>query len=246
MVEIIAHRGASEDAPENTLAAVQLAWEQNADAVEIDIRLSRDGFIVLHHDETTGRTAGLERFVADQTLDELRRLDAGAWKDARFRGERIPTLGEVLETVPAGKRLFIEVKCGPEIIPPLEQALARHANSVAVIAFSQATLGEIKKALPHVTAYLLSGFHQDSEPGALLPTATDLIRTAKTAGFDGVNLSHNGPINAAFAQEVKDADLSLYVWTVDLDHDARRLIAAGVDGITTNRPGWLREQTLAR
>ena len=83
---IVAHRGASHAAPENTSAAFELAWQQNADAIEADFRLSRDGQIVCIHDATTQRTAGVDRIVAQSTLAELKALDVGAWKDPQFKG----------------------------------------------------------------------------------------------------------------------------------------------------------------
>ena len=247
--EIIAHRGASYDAPENTLSAVRLGWQQRADAVEIDVFLSKDGQVVLHHDDNTRRTTGVDRKVADQTLADLRQLDAGRWKDARFAGEKIPVLDEVIETIPPGKRLVIEVKCGPEIIPALRQSLARSGRpdrDFLIIAFSHSTLHAIKKTLPRIEVYWLSGFRKDEAAGGFLPTARELISRAKAAGFEGINLSYKGPVDAAFVRQVKDAGLKCYAWTVDSPEEARRLIAAGVDGITTNRPAWLREQVLPR
>lgn len=242
-IDIIAHRGASYDAPENTLSAVRLGWEQ-ADKVEIDVHLTRDGRIVLMHDKTTKRTAGVDRNVADQTLAELRRLDAGSWKDARFAGEKIPTLDEVIATIPAGKRLVIEVKCGPEILPALKESLRRSgrpARQFLIIAFSHPTLRAIKQALPEIEMYWLSGFRPD-EAGAFTPSVDELIRQARKANFEGLNLSYKGPIDRDFVRKVKAAGLKCYVWTVDSPEEARRLIAAGVDGITTNRPAWLRQQ----
>ena len=107
-MDIIAHRGASHEAPENTLASVRLGWAQGADAVEVDVRQSRDGHIVVIHDAHTRRTAGVTRRVRAETLDELRALEVGRWKHRRHAGEKIPTLAEVIETVPPGKRLFVE------------------------------------------------------------------------------------------------------------------------------------------
>src|SRR5438128_11840999 len=86
--ELIAHRGASHDAPENTLAAVQLAWQQHADAVEVDVRISRDGQLVVIHDDNTLRTGKAARKVSDETLAELRSLDVGRWKGRQWSGER--------------------------------------------------------------------------------------------------------------------------------------------------------------
>lgn len=99
-VDIIGHRGASHDAPENTLAAFKLGWEQGADAVELDIWLTKDGKIVCLHDADTKRTTGVLKKAADSTLAELRTLDAGTWKDAKWRGEKIPTLTEALAAIP--------------------------------------------------------------------------------------------------------------------------------------------------
>src|SRR5262245_9603118 len=105
-MEIIAHRGASHDAPENTLAAVRLAWEQGADAVEVDVHLSRDSRLVVIHDPTTKRTGNIRCRVLDRTFDELRRIDVGWWKGLRWERETIPCLESVIKTIPRNKRLF--------------------------------------------------------------------------------------------------------------------------------------------
>src|SRR5512143_1091036 len=105
---VIAHRGSAAYAPENTLAAFQLAAEQGADAIELDVDLTRDGHMVIMHDATIDRTTDGHGRVGDLTLEELRRVDAGAWKDAAFQGERVPLLEEVFEAV--GQRLLINVE----------------------------------------------------------------------------------------------------------------------------------------
>ena len=118
-IEIIAHRGSSYLAPENTRAAVELAWQEGADAVEGDFRLTADGHIVAMHDATLKRTAGVDRRVVQCSLEELRTYDVGSWKGPQFAGHCVPTLAELLATVPAGKRFFVEVKSDREIIEPL-------------------------------------------------------------------------------------------------------------------------------
>lgn len=123
-VEIIAHRGASHNAPENTVAAIKLAWQQDADGSEFDIWLTKDGKIAVLHDKDTKRTTGVTKLVHQTTLAELRSLDAGKWKAPQFAGEKIPTLEEMLATIPPQKQVFIEVKCGPEIVPVLNRSLA--------------------------------------------------------------------------------------------------------------------------
>src|SRR5262245_12146520 len=105
---IVAHRGSSHDAPENTLAAFRRAWELGVECVELDVHVTSDGQAVVIHDESTKRTAGRDRPVAAQTLAEIKQLDAGRWKGPAHAGERIPTLGEVLTTMPSGRTLFVE------------------------------------------------------------------------------------------------------------------------------------------
>ena len=116
---IVAHRGASHDAPQNTIPAFKLAWEQGADAIEGDFHLTKDGHIVCIHDRDTKKVANANLVVSDSTLAELRQVDVGAWKDQAFAGVLIPTIAEVFSTIPQQKKIYIEVKCGPEIIPAL-------------------------------------------------------------------------------------------------------------------------------
>ena len=148
---IIGHRGASFDAPENTLAAFRLAFAQGADGIEADFRLSADGEILCIHDATTGRTADANLRVAAHSLAELRRLDIGARKGEKWQGEKIPTLAEVLAIIPAGKIFFIECKCGKEIIPPLRRLFAASAMTpveLRFLAFDAPLLAALKTEFP--------------------------------------------------------------------------------------------------
>src|SRR3954468_21594878 len=122
-MEIIAHRGASWEAPENTLSAVKLAWEQGADAVEVDVQLSRDKRVVVIHDDDTRKIAGLKKKVAEQTWEDLQKLDVGRWKAARWTGERLADLDQVLATVPAGKPCFLAAECGGHFLEGAEETL---------------------------------------------------------------------------------------------------------------------------
>jgi len=252
-VVIIAHRGASADAPENTLAAFRLGYEQGADAVELDVFLSADGHPVVIHDANTKRTAGVDKRVAAQTLAELRALDAGdfgAWKGKGFKGERIPTLDEALALVPAGRRMFIEIKAGPEAVPAVDAALKRWAGDDAgggratIIAFRLEVLTAAKKSAPGRPAYWLRRYDRDKKTNEY-PRVDDLIRQAKEAGVDGLSFDQAFPLDAAAVARVKAAGLSCHVWTVDDPAKARAFVAAGVDSITTNRPGALRRELQA-
>ena len=244
-MEIVAHRGASFDAPENTLSAFKLGWEQKADAVELDIMLSKDGRIVVIHDKDTKRLAGVDRSVVGQTLAELRSLDVGRWKDAKFTGEKLPLLSEVLATIPDGKRLFIEVKCEAEVVPELVRELKeadKKHEQTAIIGFSADAMAAVKQALPHLEVYWIVNIKPD--PKATKPplTVEELITTAKRIKADGLDLSACDTIDKVFGDKVRSAGLKLAVWTVDDPVVARSMQAAGVQSLTTNRPGWMREQ----
>jgi glycerophosphoryl diester phosphodiesterase len=240
-VEIIAHRGASFDAPENTLAAFRLAFEQGADAAECDIYLTKDGKIAVLHDKDTKRVAGLDKTVVDQTLDELRALDVGKWKAEKFAGEKIPTLTELLAIIPKGKRLYIEVKCGPEIMPELKRVLGEaklDPDQTPIISFSAAVVAAAKKELPALKAYWIVSVTSKKKTW----TVDELIRKGAEIKADGLDLSADPMITGDFVKKAEAARLPVFVWTVNDAAVAKRMVEAGVKAITTDRPGWLREQ----
>jgi glycerophosphoryl diester phosphodiesterase/endonuclease/exonuclease/phosphatase family metal-dependent hydrolase len=243
-IEITAHRGASFDAPENTLASVNLGWKQRADSVEVDVFLSKDGKIVVCHDSNLKRLAGVDRRINELTLEELQALDVGKWKDEKFAGEKMPTLAQVLETIPEGKRLFIEVKTGPEIVEELDRVLKagkRKPEQTAIISFSSDVIASMKKTRPDLQCYWIVALatRKDSSP----PTAESLIEKAKSIKADGLDLSATPTVlTAEFAKAIKAAGLKLFVWTVNDVSVAKQLISVGVEGITTDRPEWLRER----
>jgi glycerophosphoryl diester phosphodiesterase len=246
-VEIIGHRGASYDAPENTLASFKLGYQQKADADELDIYLTKDGKIIVIHDGNTARTTGVSNKVATQTFDDLRRLDAGQfgkWKGKGF-SEKLPSLDEVLALIPEGRRLFIEIKCGPEVLPELGrvvQRAGRKPEQTVLIGFGYDTMKQAKAAFPKLQVLWLVGAEKKTKK---YPPVDELIQQAKAANLDGLDLESGFPIDSGFAQKVHSAGLKLYTWTVDDPEVARKEAVAGVDGITTNRPGWLREQLAA-
>jgi glycerophosphoryl diester phosphodiesterase len=240
---VIGHRGASREAPENTLAAFRLAWEEGADGIEADFRLTRDGHIVCLHDASTGRTADHDLAVADATLAELRRLDAGGWKGARWRGEKIPTLAEVLDISPPGKRLFLEIKSGPEIIPALMHELAGKggaAERITLLSFSAPLLAACKERMPEVKVCWLTDYRRSRSSGALCPTRAEILDTLARIGADGLASRAHRALDADLVAALRDAGLSVHVWTVDSVAKARHYAELGVDSIMSNRPGWLK------
>lgn len=251
-VEWIAHRGESHDAPENTLSAINLAWERGNDAAEFDIHLTKDNRLITIHDKDTLRVTGgkdnggTKLMVKDETVESLQKLDVGSWKDPRFAGEKMPAFEDVLATAPKDKnrRFFIEIKVGPESADAFVEAIEKAKlpmEQTAMISFNIDTCREIKKRLPEMKVYYLADFKPNKETGKVI-TVEELIQTAKDANLDGLDLSFKGPIDAAFVKKVKDAGLEMYVWTIDEPGVAKRMINAGVDGITSNRPQWLKEQ----
>jgi glycerophosphoryl diester phosphodiesterase len=229
--EIIAHRGYSYVAPENTLGAINLAWLVGADAVEIDIYLTTDNQIVLFHDRTTARTTGVDLTVSESSFDQLRALDLGKWKGDQWAGEKIATLEEALSTIPEGKRMFVEIKCHSEIIPHFLKALDASGckdDQVAVISFYEEVIKDIKAIRPSLEAYWLCWTNRK-------PTE-ELIEIAKSSDADGLDAMVCEAFNEEFVSKVRDAGLGVYVWTIDDDAEALRMASLGVDGITTNRP----------
>ncbi len=241
-VDIIAHRGASYLAPENTLASVKLGWEKDAD-VEVDVYLSKDNRIVVIHDSTTKRTSGgVDLKVSETDSQELRKLDVGAFKAPEFAGEPIPFLEDVIATIPGGRKLYIEVKCKKEILPVLEPMIAKSGkkSQIVIICFDLDVATESKKRID-VPTYWLKGTDKVKDTEQWILHDPQLAQTAQERGLDGVDVHYAG-VTAEFVRAVHAAGLKVYVWTVDDPEEAARLVALGVDGITTNRPAWLREQ----
>ncbi len=240
-VEIIGHRGASYIAPENTMSSFKLGWKKGAD-VELDVYLTKDNRIVVIHDDTTKRTAGTDLKVAESTSGELRRLDVGSFKSDQYAGEKIPFLADVVKTIPSGRKLFVEIKCGLEILPYLREILARSGkmSRIVIIGFDLETVAMSKKMID-VPTYWLRGTEKTKDTEQWIPHDPQLVQTAKDKGLDGLDVHYAG-VTKEFTDAVKAAGLKLYVWTVDDPKEAIRLAKLGVDGITTNRPGWLREQ----
>jgi glycerophosphoryl diester phosphodiesterase len=241
----IAHRGASREAPENTIPAFDLAWKQGADGIEGDYRLTKDGEIVCLHDATTKRTTGRDIDVAGATLAELRQLDAGSWKGSQWKGVRIPTIDEVLATVPNGKRVFIEIKCGPEILPVLKREVAASGlqpEQVVMIGFDAEILAEAKRQLPEMKSLWLTVFGTNKYTRRVFPAASDILATLERIGADGVDCESHAVIDQQFVQALHAAHKEVHVWTVDRPDTAKRFFQLGVDSVTSNRAGWLKQQ----
>jgi glycerophosphoryl diester phosphodiesterase len=243
---IIGHRGASREAPENTLASFRLAFEQGADGIEADFRLTADGEIVCLHDDTTGRTAGVALRAGAATWAELRALEVGGWKGEAWRGEPIPSLKEVLEALPAGKCLFVELKSGPEIIPQLGATLAASGvapERIRLLAFSAQLIRTLKEKLPGYRSCWLTDYRWR---GSWRPSQQQVLDTLKSCGADGLASRARGILDAGFVAALRQESLEVHLWTVDTAAEARRLASLGVDSIMTNRPLWIARSLAGR
>lgn len=246
---IVAHRGASYTAPENTVSAFNLAWEENADAIEGDFYLSADGEIVCLHDKTTARTApgSPSLKVSAATLAQLRKLDVGAWKHEQYAGERIPTLKEVIATVPDGKGIFIEIKCGPEILPILKQQLdecSLKPEQITIICFNNEVVRQAREMMPYEANWLTS--YKKQLTGGWKPTlgsVTDQLKSTNASGF-GTQVKPElvgSVLNEAFCDAVRDIGCGMHGWTIDDAKVAKQLVELDFVSITTNRPAYIRD-----
>jgi glycerophosphoryl diester phosphodiesterase len=242
---LIAHRGESHDAPENTMGAINLAWERGALAVEIDIHLTIDNEICVIHDSNTRRTTGAKFSVRKSKIAQLQQLDAGLWKGKECAGERIPTLSEVLITVPPNGKLIIEIKSDKSILEKLREVTKnsglRH-DQIEIIAFNLKTLAQAKKmmpdyrmlwlidSLPVIFQYLLGWYPKN------------LIKKVKKYNLDGINIGDGKNLTANFIKKLKQAKILVYTWTVNDPERAKKLFGFGVDFITTDRSEWMLER----
>jgi len=234
IIRFIAHRGESYLAPENTLAAVNLAWELGSGVVEVDVHLSADHKIMVCHDGRVSRSAGDKPVISRTHSRELRRLDVGSWKSAAYQNEKVPFLEEVIATVPDQGRLIVEIKCGPEILPVLRQIAADSPKKdrLIFISFGWETILAVKNRFPGHLCYWIS----EDKTGL-----TDRIKSCADNGLDGIDLYHK-IIDAKIIEQAQRSGLDILCWTVDDPADARQLIDLGVTGITTNRPAWLKSK----
>ncbi|MBK8036794.1 MAG: glycerophosphodiester phosphodiesterase [Verrucomicrobiaceae bacterium] len=227
-VEIIAHRGFSAKAPENTIEAFELAWKSGADACELDIHLTADGEVVVIHDKDTKRTfPGENKVIAQTKLAELSDL---------------PTLTEALATMPADRgRFVIEIKTGAEIVPALVKVLVKvleplkpRAKQIAIISFQREACIAAKKALPWIPVLQLSGSKDKKTKQPI--DLTEVIAKAKADGLDGLDLGADWAWSEAMVAQIHAAGLTAVVYTINKPADVARYAKLGLDGITTDDP----------
>lgn len=234
---IIAHRGASAQAPENTLAAIRRAWELGADGVEVDVHLTQDGVPVVIHDADTGRVADRKLVVSRSTLKELKTLDVGARFDPEFAGERIPTLAEVLAIMPARKYLFVEAKEAPAaslakaLMPIFEEHPTWIANrQILFMSFFPDLLWSAATRFPDLTLLLLL------DDMRRLPRTIPKRLPSDSLPVHGLGISHRLSLSDAQREALVVAGALLNVWTVNDPTQRDQWEQAGFDFLTTDQP----------
>jgi glycerophosphoryl diester phosphodiesterase len=229
---VIAHRGASADAPENTIAAFELALEQGADGIELDVHLSADGHPVVIHDFTLERTTDGAGPVSDHRVRDLKRLDAGGWRDRRFRGQRVQTLQEVLERFRDRARFWVELKGGSRLYPGIEERV------VSMLEIYDVVDRALVQSFDHDAIAHTRSLSRDIRVGLLVeqaPVPAGLL----DPGIANAICPDVDLVTENLRTVIREAGLECYVWTVNEPALMDRLVSWEVDGIITDRPGVL-------
>ncbi|MEM9083968.1 MAG: glycerophosphodiester phosphodiesterase family protein [Planctomycetota bacterium] len=264
MTLVIAHRGASVEAPENTVPAIRRAWKREADGVEIDIHLTRDNRLAVIHDGDTGRVAKVALPVATSTLAQLQSIDVGRWKKKRYVGRRVPSLDQALAFVDREKWAFLELKSGPRIAPFFVRELARLGrfdSRLMICSFKLETLAAVRDEIvrqgidfpvenqklptnaPRATAQRwgrggLGWICGLAEVEALRHNSEreTMFWRAESAGCSWLSLHHSRAIEPSFVSDASKHGFRIACWTVDKEQEATRLARVGVHAVITNDP----------
>ncbi|RHW35020.1 glycerophosphodiester phosphodiesterase [Lysinibacillus yapensis] len=237
-VENVAHRGATAYAPENTIAAFDLAVEMKADYIEIDVQRSKDGKLVLIHDTTVDRTTDGTGKVGDLTFEQLRSLDAGSWKGEQFAGESIPTFEEILDRYQGKIGIFIEMK-SPELYPGIEEEVAEalkernldkpQNEKILVQSFNFESMKKMDELLPKVPIGVITSNPAD----ATLESLQEISTYA-----DWFN-PHYGMVTEELLSQVHSMGMKMGSWTVRSQETADFLFEMGVDAIISDYPDYV-------
>jgi len=230
-MKIIAHRGASGYAPENTRASILEGLKQGCDGFEVDVQLTKDSKVVVFHDWSLERISNGNGFLKDQTLDELKTLDIGSWFSNEFKGEKVMTLEELLNIIPEEKILNIEIKVRHGEINQIEgkvvEILERYDRinrNIIISSFDHRIIKRIKEIKPEIQV-------------GLLITAGLLNMKNYISSFDLYSVHCGGEfISKTNVEELNNNNIKTYAWTVNTLEEAKTLDSFGVDGIITNYP----------
>lgn len=242
---IVAHRGASYIAPENTIPAFKIAFEEKADFIEGDFWLTRDNEIVCIHDSNTRRVGKKNIRVIDSTVSELKNIDVGIRKGEEFAETKIPTLQEVLQIIPEEKGLHLEIKDNREdFLIRLKEILKERnipSEKIRIISFHRNIISAAKKDFPELKTYLIFGWYF-SKGYSFKSLAQKLImRKLNTVNCDGVVLYADSYVDKNFIKILRNKNLDICTYNVEEENKAIKFADYGVDSLTTNSPLMIRK-----
>jgi len=234
---VVAHRGFSGRAPENTVAAIREAIAIGADMAEIDVTLTADERVVVIHDETLQRTTNGSGNVADHSFDEIRNLDAGSWFAPQFVGEKVPTLGEVLDTTKGRILLNVEIKSEAVdrgISDKVAAAIKERGmtDQVVVSSSSPTALEQMHAVAPEIRTAVLykPEFHRGQD-------SSEIVRSLGASAFN----IRGSRLKAKMLRSCREHGIPVAVYTVDKPREMKRWVKKGIDAIFTNHPDRLLE-----
>jgi glycerophosphoryl diester phosphodiesterase len=245
---IVAHRGASHAAPENTLPAFRLAIEEDADFIEGDFWLTKDRHIVCIHDPDTARVSCTHSKldVRSSTLRQLKALELGECQGKQFKGTSIPTLPEILEILPPEKGIFLEIKDPRtlflEKLLPIARRYGLTPDRMRLIAFDPEVIRRAREYFPQHKIYWLYNWYLAKETGLLSNSPKEILKILRLLPCDGLNLNPAPWIDIDFVRQLRKMNMDFCVYNVNHFDDALKLITLGVDAIATNYPAKMRAQ----
>jgi glycerophosphoryl diester phosphodiesterase len=230
-MRLIAHRGASGHAPENTEAAFALALEMGAGAVELDVHQTKDGELVVIHDENLRRTGRRRGEIAKMTFKELLAADVGSWFSPKFKGEGVPTLEEVMDLCEGRAEVHIEIKQGSRLYPGIEEKV------VAMIQRREAWRWTLISSFDHGALYVTRSIDNKARLGYLLgwTRLSVAFEEMEDLKAESLNLSHR-QVSAKVVRDAHARGRKVLVYTVNAQKDADKMAKIGVDGIFSNFP----------
>lgn len=228
---IYAHRGNSSKYPENTRLAFESAIKVGADGIETDVHLTKDGILVITHDEEISRVSSGHGMVKDLTLDELRQFDFGLWKGEEFKGQQIPTLDDLLDLMEGNQMLLnIEIKMGFILYPGIEEKLYQKIKERG---FLDRT---IFSSFNHYSLAMLREMDSSAKTGALYQSGLYKPHNyAKTFGASALH-PYFMAFDSSLLKECHENNLLVNLWTVEHLDQAKAFMTMGIDGIITDYP----------
>lgn len=234
--KVMAHRGASTEAPENTMAAFQKAIDDMADYIELDVQLTNNGEVIVMHDSNAYRTTGVDANIVNMTYKEVKTLDAGSWFSDEYVGENVPSLKEVLELTQGKIKLNIELKPadnGTALAKNTVRLIEKYnmVNDCVITSFSESALKAVKT------------YNQEIKVGYILSAAYGDFYDMKNVDFFSVNAAF---LSKRTIDAIHNSGKRVYAWTVNNKESIKNLTNKGVDGIITDNPVLARETIYSR